>query len=97
MKAGRKPTISFTEQVKLRTIQSAFGPNSPEVEEFWKQARVAAKLRRDIRRGKAVAPRPRKYADHAEAHRAAMRTYYARHREKILKRQRERYAQRKAS
>lgn len=29
---GRKPKLTFSEQVKLRSIQAAFGQNSPEVE-----------------------------------------------------------------
>lgn len=95
MKSGRKPILTFSEQVKLRTIQSAFGLGSPEEEEFWRQARVAAKLRRNIRRGKKTEPRPKKYANYAEAHRAAMTEYYRRNREKILARQRELYRQRK--
>lgn len=92
MKSGRKPTLTFSEQVKLRTIQAVFGMGSAEEESFWEQARVAAKLRRNIRRGKSIAPKPKKYANYAEAHRAAMNEYYKRNREKILARQRERYA-----
>lgn len=95
MKSGRKPTLTFSEQVKLRTIQAVFGENSPEVEQFWEQARVSAKLRRNIRRGKNVAPVPRKYKTYADAHNAANRTYYQRHGERIRARQREQYRLRK--
>lgn len=95
MKSGRKPILTFSEQVKLRTIQSAFGLGSNEEEEFWEQARVAAKLRRNIRRGKKTEPRPKKYANYAEAHRAANSDYYNRNRERILARQRELYRKRK--
>lgn len=95
MKSGRKPTLTFSEQVKLRTIQAVFGIGSAEEESFWEKARVAAKLRRDIERGKQTVPRPRKYANYAEAHRAAMNEYYKRNREKILARQRELYRLRK--
>lgn len=95
MRSGRKPTLTFSEQVKLRTIQVAFGIDSPEEQKFWEQARVAAKLRRNIKRGKQTVPRPRKYANYAEAHRAAMNEYYKRNREKILARQRELFRQRK--
>lgn len=92
MRSGRHPRLTFSEQVKYRSILAAFGDGSPEVEEFWNQAHVAAKLRRNIRRGKSIAPKPKKYANYAEAHRAAMNEYYKRNREKILARQRERYA-----
>ena len=37
---GRKPKLTFSEQVKLRTIQAAFGENSPEVEQFWDAKRA---------------------------------------------------------
>jgi hypothetical protein len=40
---GRKPKLTFSEQVKLRTIQAAFGENSPEVEQFWDAKRASMK------------------------------------------------------
>ena len=40
---GRKPKLTFSEQVKLRTIQAAFGENSPEVEQFWDAKRASNK------------------------------------------------------
>ena len=40
---GRKPKLTFSEQVKLRTIQAAFGVNSPEVEQFWDAKRASMK------------------------------------------------------
>lgn len=95
MKAGRKPVLTFSEQVKLRTIQAAFGENSPEVEQFLEQARVAAKLRRNIRRGKNVAPVPRKYKNYAEAHNASNRTYYQRHKEEVSEKNRRWYERNK--
>lgn len=95
MKSGRKPTLTFSEQVKLRTIQAVFGIGSAEEESFWEKARVAARMRRDIRRGKSTVPKPKKFATYAEAHRAASKAYFQRNRDKILARQRELYRQRK--
>ena len=43
MKAGRKPKLTFAEQIKLRSIQAAFGVNSPEVEQFWDAKRASNK------------------------------------------------------
>ena len=40
---GRKPKLTFSEQIKLRTIQAAFGVNSPEVEQFWDAKRASMK------------------------------------------------------
>ena len=40
---GRKPKLTFSEQVKLRTIQAAFGANSKEVEQFWDTKRASNK------------------------------------------------------
>jgi hypothetical protein len=40
---GRKPKLTFAEQVKLRSIQAAFGVNSPEVEQFWDAKRASMK------------------------------------------------------
>ena len=46
---GRKPNLSFGELVKLRSIQAAFGTNSPEVEEFWNAKRKSLQLDHDRR------------------------------------------------
>ena len=43
MKAGRKPNLTFSEQVKLRSIQAAFGVNSPEEAQFWDAKRASNK------------------------------------------------------
>lgn len=97
---GRKPKLTFSEMVKLRSIQAAFGIGSKEEDAFWENVRKAAKLRREIRRGSVPSSRPRKkkkYATYAEAHRAAGRSYYQRNRDKILeKRKTEYYKKKKA-
>lgn len=95
MKAGRKPVLTFSEQVKLRSIQSAFGIGSPEEERFLEQARVAAKLRRDIKRGKCIKPKPRKYKCYKDAHNAANRAYYLRNKEKVSEKNRRWYERNK--
>ena len=95
MKAGRKPTLTFSELVKLRSIQSAFGKDSPEEEQFWELARRSAKLRRAVKRGKNVAPTPRKYKTYAEAHNASNRTYYQRHKEEVSEKNRRWYEKNK--
>lgn len=43
---GRKPRLTFSETVRLRTIQAAFGIGSKEEDAFWEKVRKAAKLRR---------------------------------------------------
>ena len=95
MKAGRKPTLTFSEQVKLRSIQAAFGKDSPEEEQFWELVRRSAKLRRAVKRGKNVAPKPRKYKNYAEAHNASNRTYYQRHKEEVSEKNRRWYERNK--
>lgn len=95
MKSGRKPTLTFSEQVKLRTIQAVFGIDSPEEQKFWKKARVAAKLRRDIKRGKCIKPKPRKYKCYKDAHNAANRAYYQRHKDKVSEKNRRWYERNK--
>lgn len=57
---GRKPRLTFSETVRLRTIQAAFGIGSKEEDAFWEKVRKAAKLRREIRRGSVPSSRPRK-------------------------------------
>lgn len=57
---GRKPKLTFSEMVRLRTIQAAFGIGSKEEDAFWENVRKAAKLRREIRRGSVPSSRPRK-------------------------------------
>lgn len=57
---GRKPKLTFSETVKLRSIQAAFGIGSKEEEAFWENVKKAAKLRREIRRGSVPSSRPRK-------------------------------------
>ena len=39
MTSGRKPKLTFSEQIKLRTIQNAYGIASPKVDAFWKKIR----------------------------------------------------------
>lgn len=95
---GRKPKLTFSETVRLRTIQAAFGIGSKEEESFWENVKKAAKLRREIRRGSVPSSRPRKkkkYATYAEAHRAAGRAYYERNREKILEKRKTDYCKKK--
>ena len=95
---GRKPKLTFSEMVKLRSIQAAFGIGSKEEEAFWENVRKAAKLRREIRRGSKPSARPKrikKYATYAEAHRAAGRAYYQRNREKILEKRKTDYCKKK--
>ena len=95
MKAGRKPVLTFSELVKLRSIQAAFGKDSPEEAQFWEQASTSAKLRRAVKRGKHVAPKPRKYKNYAEAHNASNRTYYQRHKEEVSEKNRRWYERNK--
>ena len=95
MKAGRKPALTFSELIKLRSIQAAFGKDSPEEAQFWEQASTSAKLRRAIKRGKNVAPKPRKYKNYAEAHNASNRTYYQRHKEEVSEKNRRWYERNK--
>lgn len=95
---GRKPKLTFSETVRLRTIQAAFGIGSKEEESFWENVKKAAKLRREIRRGSKPSARPKrvkKYANYAEAHRAAGRAYYERNREKILEKRKTDYYKKK--
>ena len=95
---GRKPRLTFSETVRLRTIQAAFGIGSKEEDAFWEKVRKAAKLRREIRRWSVPSSRPRKkkkYATYAEAHRAAGRAYYERNREKILEKRKSDYYKKK--
>lgn len=95
---GRKPKLTFSEMVNLRSIQAAFGIGSKEEDAFWENVRKAAKLRREIRRGSVPSSRPRKekkYATYAEAHRAAGRAYYERNREKILEKRKSDYYKKK--
>lgn len=95
---GRKPKLTFSEMVKLRSIQAAFGIGSKEEESFWENIKKAAKLRREIRRGSVPSSSPRKkkkYATYAEAHRAASRSYYERNREKILEKRKSDYYKKK--
>lgn len=95
MKAGRKPNLTFSELVKLRSIQAAFGKDSPEEEKFWELARRSAKLRRAVKRGKNVTPTPRKYKTYAEAHNAANKAYYQRHKDKVSEKNRRWYERNK--
>ena len=95
MKAGRKPTLTFSELVKLRSIQAAFGKDSPEEKQFWELARRSAKLRRAVKRGKNVSPTPRKYKNYAEAHNAANKAYYQRHKEEVSEKNRRWYERNK--
>lgn len=95
---GRKPKLTFSETVKLRSIQAAFGIGSKEEESFWENVKKAAKLRREIRRGSTPSARPKrvnKYASWQEAHRAAGRAYYERNREKILEKRKTDYYKKK--
>lgn len=95
---GRKPKLTFSETVRLRTIQAAFGIGSKEEESFWENVKKAAKLRREIRRGSVPSSRPskkKKYATNAEAHRAANRAYYERNRDKILEKRKTEYYKKK--
>ena len=95
---GRKPKLTFSEMVKLRSIQAAFGIGSKEEESFWENIKKAAKLRREIRRGSTPSARPKrinKYASWQEAHRAAGRAYYERNREKILEKRKTDYCKKK--
>ena len=95
---GRKPKLTFSETVRLRTIQAAFGIGSKEEDAFWENVRKAAKLRREIRRGSKPSARPKrikKYASWQEAHRAASRSYYERNREKILEKRKSDYNKKK--
>lgn len=93
---GRKPHLTFSELVKLRSIQAAFGVGSDEEEAFWEKAKGSAKLRRAIKRGTAVHRQKRnKYQTYADAHRAASREYYRRNREKVLAYQKEHYRAKK--
>jgi hypothetical protein len=95
---GRKPKLTFSETVKLRSIQAAFGVGSKEEDAFWENVRKAAKLRREIRRGSTPSARPKrvkKYATYAEAHRAANRSFYERNREKILEKRKADYYKKK--
>jgi hypothetical protein len=95
MKAGRKPTLTFSEQVKLRSIQAAFGNDSPEEAQFWEQASTSAKLRRAIKRGKCIKPKPRKYKCYKDAHNAANRAYYQRHKDRVSEKNRRWYERNK--
>lgn len=95
---GRKPKLTFSETVKLRSIQAAFGIGSKEEEAFWEKVRKAAKLRREIRRGSTPSARPKrvkKYASWQEEHRAAGRAYYERNRDKILEKRKTDYYKKK--
>lgn len=95
---GRKPKLTFSETVRLRTIQAAFGIGSKEEDAFWENIKKAAKLRREIRRGSTPSARPKrvkKYASWHEAHRAASRSYYERNREKILEKRKDDYYKKK--
>lgn len=95
---GRKPRLTFSETVRLRTIQAAFGIGSKEEDDFWENVRNAAKIRREIRRGSVPKSSPRKkkkYATYADAHRAASRSYYERNREKILEKMKADYYKKK--
>ena len=95
---GRKQRLTFSETVRLRTIQAAFGIGSKEEDAFWEKVRKAAKLRREIRRGSTPSARPKrinKYASWQEAHRAAGRAYYERNREKILEKRKTDYCKKK--
>ena len=65
---GRKPKLTFSETVKIRSIQAAFGIGSKQEEAFWEKVRKAAKLRREIRSWSVPSSRPRKgkkYATYA--------------------------------
>ena len=95
MKAGRKPNLTFSELIKLRSIQAAFGKDSPEEAQFCELARRSAKLRRAVKRGKNVAPKPRKYKNYAEAHNASNRTYYQPHKEEVSEKNRRWYERNK--
>ena len=95
---GRKPRLTFSETVRLRTIQAAFGIGSKEEDAFWENVKKAAKLRREILRGSKPSARPKrikKYASWQEAHRAASRSYYERNREKILEKRKSDYYKKK--
>ena len=74
---GRKPKLSFTEQVKLRTIQAAFGIDSPEVVQFWKEKRESMKqaFERKRQRGK------QSFEDRQEASRKFSLRYYHTHKD----------------
>ena len=94
----RKPKLTFSETIRLRTIQAAFGIGSKEEEAFWENVKKAAKLRREIRRGSTPSAKPKrvkKYASWQEAHRAAGRAYYERNREKILEKRKTDYYKKK--
>lgn len=72
---GRKPKLTFSEQIKLRSIQAAYGVASEEEDAFWTA----------IRKGRAAMfDRKRKYGkqtakDRKEAQRKYSRDYQARH------------------
>ena len=74
---GRKPKLSFSEQVKLRTIQAAFGIDSPEVEQFWKAKRESMKqaFERKRQRGK------QSFEDRQESSRKFSLRYYHTHKD----------------
>lgn len=94
----RKPKLTFSEIVKLRSIQAAFGIGSKEEDAFWENVKKAAKLRREIRRGSKPSARPKlvnKYASRQEAHRAAGRAYYERNCDKILEKRKSDYYKKK--
>lgn len=61
---GRKPKLTFSEQIKLRTIQAAYGQGSAEEEAFWLNIRKGrdALFERKRKWGKQTAEEKRKVA-----------------------------------
>lgn len=61
---GRKPKLTFSEQIKLRTIQAAYGQGSAEEEAFWQGVRKGRDALFDRKRkwGKQTAEEKRKSA-----------------------------------
>lgn len=84
---GRKPKLTFSELVRLRQIQAAFGANSPEVEQFWDAKRASMKAtfeRKRVYGKQSLDDRRAKHAKHS-------RNYYHRHKNdpEFIRRQRE--------
>ena len=61
---GRKPQLTFSDQIKLRTIQAAYGQGSAEEEAFWLNIRKGrdALFERKRKWGKQTAEEKRKVA-----------------------------------
>lgn len=94
---GPKPKLAFADQTKLVILQHHYGIDSKEVEEFWEKKRKESRHRRKhkhSRRNRST-KLERKYGSWAEAHRVASKNYYERNKERLKKKARQRYKEKK--